>query len=235
MPLGPALALLRSHVRRRLDREPVSRILGRREFWGLDLAISPAVLDPRADTEGLVGAVIDALGGRRDAPLRLLDLGTGSGAILCALLHEFPSALGIGVDRSPAACRIAADNLQRLGLGGRAAIVCGSWVDSIDGRFDGIVSNPPYIPHADIARLERDVREHDPIAALDGGEDGLDPYRAIVPQLGRLLGPGGVVAFECGWDQGARVAALLETVAVQGVSVYRDLAGHCRVVLGTAA
>ena len=233
LPLGPALRLLQSHVRRRLDREPVSRILGRREFWGLDFAISPAVLDPRPDTEGLVGAVIDALGGRRDHPLRLLDLGTGSGAILCALLHEFPGATGIGIDRSPEACRIAAGNVRRFGLAERAAVVCASWIDPIAGRFDGIVSNPPYIRRADIAHLDRDVRDHDPMAALDGGEDGLDPYRAIVPQLGRLLGRGSVVAFECGWDQGASVADLLAAAALEGVAVYRDLAGHGRVVLGT--
>lgn len=217
---------------RRLEGEPVSRILGRRDFWGLSLAIGPDVLDPRPETEGLIGAVLDALGARRDDPLQILDLGTGSGAILCALLHELPAARGLGIDRSPAACRMARANIANLGLAARGALVCGDWSDTLDAAFDAVVSNPPYIRSGDIASLDRDVRAYDPLPALDGGEDGLDAFRAIAPRLGSLVRTGGVAAFECGWDQGESVAAVLRGSLV-GVRVYRDLAGFDRVVLGT--
>ncbi len=176
---------------------------------------------------------LDALGGRRDAPLRLLDLGTGSGAILAALLHELPGATGIGVDRSPEACRVAAANLRALGLDARAGVVCGSWTDSLAGTFDAVVSNPPYIPSRDIAGLDAEVRDHDPREALDGGADGLDAYRALLRGLRACLASGGVGAVECGWDQGDAVATLFCEAGLVGVMVYRDLAGHQRVVLGT--
>ncbi len=234
LPLGAAAGTLATYAARRLGREPVSRILGQREFWGLSFAISPDVLDPRPDTEGLVGAVLDALGGRRAAPLRLLDLGTGSGAILAALLHELPSAFGIGVDRSPQACRVAAENLATLGLDARAVVVCGSWTESLTGTFDAVVSNPPYISSCAIAALDAEVRDHDPRDALDGGADGLDAYRALLRGLCACLAPGGVAAVECGWDQGDAVAALFRKAGLAGVMVYRDLAGHQRVVLGSA-
>ena len=227
---GSALAAMLS---RRLAREPVSRILGRREFWGLSFAVTPDVLDPRPETEGLVGSVLDALGGRRAAPLRLLDLGTGSGAILAALLHELPEAFGIGLDRSPRACAVAAGNLRALGLGARAGVVCGSWTTSLAGTFDAIVSNPPYIPSRELAGLAAEVRDHDPDVALDGGWDGLDAYRALLPGLCDHLAPGGVAAVECGWDQGDDVATLCREAGLAGVIVYRDLAGHQRVVLGS--
>lgn len=229
--LGPAAPVLSDLCGRRLAGEPVSRILGRREFWGLSFAIGPDVLDPRPDTEGLVGSVLDAVGGRREAPFHILDLGTGSGAILCALLHELPRARGIGIDSSLAACRVARDNVESLGLSPRAAVVCGSWADPLAARFDIIVANPPYIPSGDLAGLDRDVRDHDPPQALDGGADGLDPYRAIAPRLDSLMRPDAVAAFECGWNQGESVAALLRA-GLREVMVYRDLAGHDRVVLG---
>ena len=219
---------------RRLEREPVARILGRRGFWSLSLAIGPDVLDPRPETEGLVGAVLDALGGRREDPLRILDLGTGSGAILCALLHELPGAMGVGVDRSLAACRVARANFARLGLAARAAVVCGDWSDALGGSFDAVVSNPPYVRSGAIAGLDRDVRAYDPLPALDGGEDGLEAYRAIAPSLASFVRTGGVAAFECGGDQGESVAALVRA-SLAGVRVYRDLCGLDRVVLGTKA
>ena len=244
LPLGAAVELLAAMVARRLAHEPVSRILGQREFWGLPLQISPAVLDPRPETEGLVGAVIDAIGGEKERPLTILDLGTGSGAILCALLSELPGAFALGVDRSFEACRVARTNFANLGFAARSAVVQGSWTDAIGARFDVIVSNPPYIRHADLVGLEREVRDYDPAMALDGGEDGLDPYRAIVPCLRDLLAPSGIVAFECGFDQGEPLAALMRQAALQGrsclahhallanVAVYRDLSGHDRVVIG---
>ena len=235
VPLGQAATTLADYAARRLAREPVSRILGAREFWGLSFAISPDVLDPRPDTEGLVGAVIDALGGRRAAPLRLLDLGTGSGAVLAALLHELPDAFGIGLDRSPAACRMASANFEALGIGDRAAVLCGSWSDALTGTFDAIVSNPPYIASHEIAGLDADVRDHDPREALDGGTDGLDAYRALLPGLCARLAPGGVGAVECGWDQGDAVAALFREAGLATVMVYRDMSGHQRVVLGSSS
>ena len=231
--LGPAADRLTAWGHRRAGGEPVCRIIGQREFWGLPIDVTPAVLDPRPETEGLVGAVIDAVGGRGVGPLRILDLGTGSGAILCALLRELPQADGVAIDSSFAACKVARGNLARLGFLERATVVCGSWGEALRTRFDVVVSNPPYIPRGDIAGLSRDVRDHDPLPALDGGEDGLDAYRAIAPMLPGLLGAGGVAAFECGWNQGAALTDLLSEV-LHGIATYRDLAGHDRVVVGLA-
>ena len=235
MPLGDAAHSLSKLAAARLARVPVSRLLGWREFWGLPFALQPEVLDPRPETEGVVGAVLDAIGGRRSGALRLLDLGTGSGAILCALLHELPGGFGLGLDRSPSACRVARANADALGLGSRTAFACGSWGDALAGRFDVVVSNPPYIPRGDLAGLEPEVRDHDPLAALDGGADGLEAYRAISVQFGKLLAPGGVVAVECGHDQGAAVAALLGAGArLLDLRVLKDIAGHDRVIVGSA-
>lgn len=212
--------------------EPVSRILGHREFWSLSFAITPAVLDPRPDTEGLVGSVLDAIGGRREVPLKILDLGTGSGAILCALLGELPTASGVGIDRSFEACRQAQANVIRLGLDARGSIVCGWWTEPLGARFDLIVSNPPYIRRAELEHLPPEVRRFDPIEALDGGDDGLDAYRAIIARLPSVLVPGGVAAFECGVDQAELIAGLMRGVAFECVMTYKDLAGRDRVVLG---
>ena len=235
LPMGQEAAdRLSAYADRRLAHEPVSRILGYRAFWGLSFALSPDVLDPRPETEGLVAAVVEALGPRRSAPLRLLDLGTGSGAILAALLHELPGAFGVALDRSPEACQVAEANLKALGLGVRAAIVCGDWTAPLAGRFDAILSNPPYIPSREIAELAPDVRDHDPRAALDGGDDGLDAYRALLPDLPMHLVAGGFAAVECGWNQGDRVASLFRAAGFQAVSVNLDLAGHQRIVIGQA-
>ena len=230
MPLGPGATTLIDYARRRLAREPVARILSRREFWGLSLHVDADVLDPRADTESLIGAVLDAIGNRRDLPLKILDLGTGSGAILCALLSELPLASGVGVDRSSGACRTAARNLADLGLAERATIVCGTWGDSLRDRFDVVASNPPYIPHDDITGLAADVRDYDPVMALDGGADGLDAFRTIAPQLATFLLPGGIAAVECGWDQGETVAGLMRETGLHSVVTHKDLSGHDRVV-----
>ncbi|MGD0634132.1 MAG: peptide chain release factor N(5)-glutamine methyltransferase [Beijerinckiaceae bacterium] len=230
LPLGPGAERLAGFVARRLRHEPVSRILGQREFWGLPFKISPAVLDPRADTEILVEAVLAAFAARRREPLRVLDLGTGSGAILAALLTELPSASGVGLDNSFAACRIARENFERLGLAGRGHVVQGSWAGALRGPFDIIVSNPPYISAEDLELLARDVRDYDPTAALDGGHDGLEPYRLIIPSLPPLLAPGGFVAFEIGATQGEPVSALLWAAGLGAPGVKTDLAGHDRVV-----
>ena len=164
----------------------------------------------------------------------MLDLGTGSGAVLCALLHDLPRARAVGVDRSFAACRIARHNVGALRLGHRATIVCGSWRDAIGGRFDAIACNPPYIRHGDMADLPVEVAAFDPVSALDGGLDGFAAYRAIIPGLRGLLAPGGIAAFECGARQGADVAAMMDAAGMLGVAIIADLAGHDRVVRGTA-
>lgn len=237
LPVAPeAAARLAAWLDRRAAREPVSRILGRRAFWGLDLAITPDVLDPRPDTETLVAAVLDALSPRRDAPLRLLDLGTGSGAILCALLSELPGATGLAVDRSAGACAVARRNLAAGGLASRSLVIRGDWAAALGGgAFDAVVSNPPYIESAVIPGLDRDVRDHDPLAALDGGPDGLAAYRVLAADLPRLLAPGGVAAFEIGQGQEVAVAGLMGAAGLAGLAVRPDLAGIGRVVLGRAA
>lgn len=235
-PLGPpAAAALAGFVARRLKREPVFRIIGRREFWGLELQVTPAVLDPRADTETVVSAALAAMRGRADERLRVLDLGTGSGAILCAVLHELKDATGWGVDRSPAACGVARANLAALGLAGRATIVEGDWAAALAERFDLVVSNPPYIETAALAGLDPEVREHDPVLALDGGADGLDAYRAIASSLPRLLAPGGRVVLEVGSTQARAVAALLTDRGLVVSSIVRDLGGHQRAVVAGPA
>lgn len=216
-------------VARRLAREPVHRILGRRAFWTLDLAISPAVLDPRPDSETLIEAVL-ALAPRPGA--RVLDLGIGSGALLCALLTEWPDAVGVGVDRSVEACRVARRNVEACGLGARTLVVAGDWGAALAGPFDVVVSNPPYIRSDAILGLDPEVRDHDPRLALDGGADGLEAYRAIVPLAARLLAPGGLLAVEVGWSQGEDVARLLAQAGFAEVARRRDLGGHHRVVTG---
>ena len=215
---------------RRLAHEPVSRILGRREFWSLDFAVTADTLDPRPDTETLVEAVLAQLPDRR-APLRLADFGTGSGCILLALLSELPNAWGIGLDRSESAAGIAKANAAVLGLAQRAAFAVGDWGAALTGSVDLVVSNPPYIPSATIARLDPEVRHYDPHAALDGGADGLDAYRRLLPDAARLLCPGGIAALEIGVGQAAGVVSLCQEVGLQTLAIRADLAGIERVVL----
>jgi release factor glutamine methyltransferase len=217
---------------RRAAREPLSRIFSQREFWGLPLTISPDVLDPRSDTETLVEAILQAFADRREAPLRILDLGAGSGAILCALLTEFDHATGIAVDLSDRAAVQARGNLAACGLAGRSEVVVGSWGRAVRGPFDIVVSNPPYIPSGEIGALEREVRDHDPALALDGGVDGLDAYRAIGPQLGLLLRPGGRFFLEVGAGQAGGVSAVLVENGLVELTTHPDLAGFARVVSG---
>ncbi len=229
--VGPAGEALRELARRRLRREPVSRIVGVREFWGLRLEIDRHVLDPRPDTETLVEAVLARAVARGAETLRILDLGTGSGAILCGLLRGLPEAFGVGVDASAGACATARRNLIATGLSGRAAILCGNWSDALCGRFDIIVSNPPYIPSSEIGSLDEEVFAHDPLLALDGGEDGLDAYRAIAPRLASCLAADGLVALEIGATQSASVSAIIGSAGFSPPETVRDLAGRDRVVL----
>ncbi len=231
MPVAPGQrAALDALVARRAAREPVSRILGRRGFWTLDLALGPDTLDPRPDSETVVEAVLAARPDRARA-LRLADFGTGSGCLLLALLAELPAAWGLGVDRSAGALAVARANARTAGLAGRAAFVCADWGGGLAGRFDVIVANPPYIPDGDIAGLEPEVAEYDPRLALAGGADGLDAYRALAPHLARLLAPGGVVALEVGQAQAATVAAQLAAAGLTVTGCRRDLGGIERVVV----
>ena len=217
----------RGYVVRRAAGEPASRILGRREFWSLEFDISPAVLDPRPDTETVVEAALEAVG-KRERPLDLLDLGVGSGCILLALLSELPQARGLGSDRSEAAARAARHNARRLGLAGRARFVVADWDAPLAGRFDLVVSNPPYIPSGEIEGLSPEVALHDPRAALDGGADGLAAYRRLATALPRLLKPGGAAALEMGSGQAEAVTQLLERAGLKAQPPRADLAGRPR-------
>lgn len=216
-------------LRRRLAGEPASRIRGNREFWSLEFAIAPGVLDPRPETELLVEQALIHAGSRRGQPLRVLDLGTGSGCILLSLLHELPQAFGVGLDRSADALAVARGNADSLGLADRAVWVCGDWLAAIGGRFDIIVANPPYIPAGAVATLERGVKSYDPVLALDGGPDGLAPYRLLVPNLPRILRASGAAFFEVGAGQAGLVADMAQKSGLR-VQILADLGGIPRCV-----
>jgi release factor glutamine methyltransferase len=226
-----AAARLRGFVERRLAREPVSRILGRREFWDLSLRITPDVLDPRADTETLVAAAVETMRDRRNDPLRILDLGTGAGALLSALLSELPQAFGVGADRDVRALIIARENLAACGFASRSALVCGDWGDALTSGYDLIVANPPYVRSADIASLAPEVRDYDPRAALDGGPDGLLAYRAIAADLRRLAAPDGIAIVEIGFDQAESAADCFRQAGWASIAVRRDLENQPRALL----
>lgn len=215
---------------RRIKGEPVARIVGQKEFWGLPFELSPAALVPRPDTETLVEAALAAIDAdRRHDNLLIADLGVGSGAILLALLHELPNAFGLGTDRSAEALSTARDNAAALGMSARAAFAMMDFGAALNRRFDLVVSNPPYIASADIASLARDVREHDPHLALDGGTDGLDAYRTIARQAGDLLRDDGTIVVEIGVDQIADVAAIFEKNGALKMTANRnDLGGIAR-------
>jgi release factor glutamine methyltransferase len=225
---------LESLVRRRLAGEPVARILGVGEFWGLPLKLSAATLVPRPDTETVVERALELLAdGARDRPLRIADLGTGSGAILLALLSELPKAEGIGTDISAEALATAEANAAQLGLASRARFIRCDYASALSGTFDLIVSNPPYIRSADIAALAVDVRAHDPILALDGGADGLAAYRALIPQSAALLAPGGALVVEAGQGQSGAIETLMTGSGLTVDSRPKpDLAGIFRAVTG---
>jgi release factor glutamine methyltransferase len=209
-------------LERRLSGEPIAYITGTRDFWTISLHVTPDVLIPRPDTETLIEAAVDHFGA--SAPATILDLGTGSGALLLAALDQWPGARGIGIDISPAALAVAQANADRLGMRARAEFRIGDWAEGLDGPFDLILINPPYI--ARDAALAGDVLR-EPEGALFAGAEGLDDYRRIAPMLPRLIGAGGMAAIEIGYDQGQSVAALLAEQGL-GVALRRDLAGHDR-------
>jgi release factor glutamine methyltransferase len=221
---------------RRAAREPISRILGRREFWSLDFGLSAATLDPRADSETLIEAVLDELPSRDDA-WSILDLGCGSGCLLLALLSELPNARGAGVDLSPEAVATASANAERHGLQRRARFLVADWDSGLAGRFDIVVSNPPYVPAAEIARLAPEVARHDPRLALDGGPDGLDSHRRLARVLPRRLVAGGIAVVEHGDDQGPAAEAIYQEAGLTLRKWRADLGGRrrCLVMAQNAA
>jgi release factor glutamine methyltransferase len=220
---------------RRLSGEPVARILGTKEFWGLPLMLSSDTLVPRPDTETVVELALDYLsaGGDQKRPLRIADLGTGSGAILLALLSELPQGFGVGTDISIGALRTAQANARALGLAQRAGFVACSYAAALSGPLDLIVSNPPYIPAADIVGLAVEVCAHDPRRALDGGADGLEAYRSLIPEAASLLQPGGALVVEVGLNQSSAVQAMMADAGLQtdSSSIRADLTGIPRAVL----
>ena len=211
-------------LKRRLTGEPMAHLLGHRGFWTLDLAVSPASLIPRPDSETLVEAALDAFPDRA-APLRVLDLGTGTGALLLAVLSEYPNAWGLGIDRVVKAAELARMNASRTGLSARAAFLVADWSAALDSRFDLVLCNPPYIESAAIAGLMVEVARFEPASALDGGVDGLDAYRAVLACLPGLLADEGVAILELGAGQGAAVAALAGAQGLVPGPVRADLGG----------
>jgi release factor glutamine methyltransferase len=211
-------------VEKRAAHMPLSRIIGRREFWSLDLCVTDHTFDPRPDSEVLVDTALSVIF-ERDAALRVADLGTGTGCLLLALLSELRNATGLGLDRNPATVRVASRNAERLGLGGRADFIASDWGSPVVGEFDLIVSNPPYIATAAIGDLAPDVRLHEPRLALDGGEDGFAAYRALAPDLVRLLAPQGHAVVEVGIDQAENVQRLLQATGLTVTANQLDLSG----------
>jgi release factor glutamine methyltransferase len=212
---------------RRLKREPVARIVGHKEFWDQMLEVTSAVLVPRPETETVVEAALDFVtrSGRRTEKLRILDIGTGSGALLLALLGELPNAVGTGTDVSTDALAVARGNAERTGLATRCTFVECDIAQGVEGPFDLIVSNPPYVPHGEIDTLAPEVRNYDPRLALDGGIDGLDAYRAIAADARRLLAPEGRLIVELGVGQEGAVATLFTKAGMQVAPARNDLAG----------
>jgi release factor glutamine methyltransferase len=216
---------------RRLAHEPVARIVGHKEFWGLPFRLNADTLLPRPETETVVEAALAALADRRSGAMRIADLGTGSGALLVALLSELPGAFGVGTDISLAALDCARGNAQALGVRTRAAFVACDYGAALAGEVDLLVSNPPYVARGDIATLQSEVRDFDPPRALDGGPDGLDGYRAIAADAQRLLSPGGILVLELGQGQLDAVTALFAAAGLATAAPKNDLSGVARALI----
>jgi release factor glutamine methyltransferase len=222
---------LDAYLERRIRREPVSHILGRKGFWNIMLGVTADVLTPRPETEVIVDHALRLFPEGR--PFRILDLGVGSGAILLAILAERPAARGLGIDVSEEALAVARDNAARLGLADRIALLRGDWSGGLAGsEFDLVVSNPPYIASPVIETLDPEVRDYEPRIALDGGPDGLDAYRRLAPEILRMLRPGGRFLVEIGYDQKAAAESLFRAAGAMEVETLQDLSTHDRVVTG---
>ena len=227
-PLGEqGAARLKGFAARRLSREPVARIVGFAEFWSLPFELSAETLVPRPDTESVVETAL-SLVPDRSVPLRILDLGTGSGCLAIVLLHELPNAFAVGIDVAPGALATARRNAVRNGVPSRVAFAATRWAGALTGQFDLVVSNPPYIRSRDIDDLAPEPRCYDPRLALDGGADGLTAYRAILADAVRLLAPSGVLVLEIGFDQEEEVRQLALRESLTPVLAKRDLGGHIR-------
>ncbi|WP_262298863.1 peptide chain release factor N(5)-glutamine methyltransferase [Microvirga sesbaniae] len=230
LPLSPDEAgTLLAFTRRRLAQEPVARIVGLREFWGLPFRLSPETLVPRPDTETVVETALTLLPDRQ-ASHRIVDFGTGSGIILVSLLHELPNATGLGIDLSFGALVTARANAAENGVGGRCRFALSRWADAVSGPFDLVVSNPPYIASGVIPTLDAEVRDHDPLLALDGGPDGLEPYRVLLGEAGRLLAPGGLLVVEIGYDQADDLRSLARAYGLEILRIAHDLSGNPRCI-----
>ncbi|MCY7271493.1 MAG: peptide chain release factor N(5)-glutamine methyltransferase [Sphingomonas bacterium] len=226
-PTGAAPAHFAELVERRAEGEPIAYITGKRAFWNIELAVGPGALIPRPDSETLIAAAIGHFTGT-DGPRRILDLGTGPGTLLLAALDQWPAATGLGIDASDEALGYARANARRLGLAPRAELRLGNWADGIDEQFDLVLINPPYV--AEEAELGPGVAEYEPAEALFAGPDGLDDYRRLAPEIGRLIAPGGLAAIEIGHDQADSAAALF-AAAGHDVRLSHDLAGRARALL----
>lgn len=229
-----AAARITAVLKRALAHEPLSRILGAREFWGLEFALGADTLDPRPESETIVEAVLARLP-ERERAYRFADLGTGSGCLLLALLSEYPATTGIGLDRAFGAAATARANAARLGFARRAVFAVGDWASALVGQFAAIVANPPYIASAEIASLPAAVRDFDPLLALDGGADGLDAYRALARDLPGLLSPDGLFVCEVGRGQESAVAGIIRRVGLVIDAIVPDLAGIARCVVARRA
>ncbi|MEH6545704.1 MAG: peptide chain release factor N(5)-glutamine methyltransferase [Sneathiella sp.] len=216
-------------VERRASREPISHILGHREFWSLDFLVGPQVLDPRPDSETLIETALSAQKSGQEIT-SILDLGTGSGCLLLSLLSEVETARGLGVDQSLAAIEIAEQNAKRLSLDDRATFLQGNWCDGLEDKFDLVISNPPYIPIDDIENLQPEVKNFEPLAALVGGADGFDCYREIISAVKPIMKPYGMIIFEVGAGQAQEVSELLKKADFSKVSRHKDLASIERCV-----
>lgn len=224
------LLIFESLINRRCAREPVARILGEREFWGLPFKLSAATLEPRPDSETLIEAVLAARPDR-SAAYRILDLGTGTGCLLCALLHEYPQAQGCAVDLSPQAVQTAAANLTALQLASRAQVLVGSWFAPVQSVFDIIISNPPYLREVELQEVAPEVARFDPTLALTAGVDGLEAYRAIIAAAPAYLVAGGLLVLELGRGQGPAVSQLAQAAGLVVKEIREDLGGIGRALV----
>ena len=213
-------------VKQRLNGRPISKIIGVKEFYGRDFIVSDDVLDPRPDSELIIDLVLQYEGQKA----RILDLGTGSGCLILTLLSELPNATGVAADISHAALNITKQNADQLGVRDRIKFIESDWFESIEGKFDIVISNPPYINSDIIPTLDKNVREYDPMLALDGGNDGLFPYKVILPQIRTYLKKGGMIAMEHGFDQGDTLQRLAVDAGLSDIQTYKDLGGLDRVI-----
>ena len=225
-----AAEYLEELVQKRLEREPIAYILGEKEFWGLPFKVRPGVLIPRPDSETLIATILTFLPDK-NLEMKIADIGVGSGCLLLTLLHEYPKAVGYGLDISPTALSVAADNAQALGVADRVTLSKGDGAAGLKEEVSIFISNPPYISSTEIEELDKDVKDYEPMQALHGGEDGLDMYRSLIPQAYDKLHSGGLLVFEIGHTQKQSVTALLKEEQWQDVACYQDLAERDRIIV----